>query len=130
MNDFITRYQDELTGSLSGFDRLVFRGTLWRDRLSGMKGYLWAHHLGGKEFGAHAEEISKRVREAAVEPMLAAGRPVQYLNSGKDDKQKIAWKISATDGIGEGPICALKPSSCAAAMPSSATPKPRNRNGR
>jgi hypothetical protein len=37
MNDFITKYQNELTGTLSGFDRLVFRGTLWRDRVSGMK---------------------------------------------------------------------------------------------
>jgi hypothetical protein len=45
MNDFITKYQNELTGTLSGFDRLVFRGTLWRNRVSAMKGYLWAHHL-------------------------------------------------------------------------------------
>jgi hypothetical protein len=28
MNDFIARYQDQLNGVLSGFDRLVFRGTL------------------------------------------------------------------------------------------------------
>ena len=44
MNDFIARYQNELSGSLSGFDRLVLYGTLWRDRLSGIKGYLWAHN--------------------------------------------------------------------------------------
>jgi hypothetical protein len=107
MNDFISKYQNELTGTLSGFDRLVFRGTLWRNRLSGMKGYLWAHGLGCKDFAEHAEQISKRVKEAALEPMLAAGRPVQYLNSGKDDKQQIALKIAAADGVREGPICAL-----------------------
>lgn len=107
MNDFISKFQDELTGSLSGFDRLVFRGNLWRNRLSGMKGYLYAHGLGGKDFGDHAEAVSKRVKEAALQPMLAAGRPVHYLNSGKIDKQQMALKIAASEGVSEGPICAL-----------------------
>jgi hypothetical protein len=46
MNDFIAKYQDQLSGTLSGFDRLVFSGTLWKNRLTGMSGYLWAHGLG------------------------------------------------------------------------------------
>ena len=41
MNDFIAKYQDQLSGTLSGFDRLVFRGTLWKNQLTGMSGYLW-----------------------------------------------------------------------------------------
>src|SRR5438309_7832357 len=32
---------------------------------------LWAHGLGSKDFGEHAEQVSRRVKEAAVEPMLA-----------------------------------------------------------
>jgi hypothetical protein len=107
MNDFIAKYQDQLTGTLSGFDRLVFRGTLWRNRLTGMSGYLWAHGLGARDFGAHAEQISKRVKEASLAPVLAAGRPVRYLNSSKDDKQQIAIRIAAEDGIREGPIGVL-----------------------
>jgi hypothetical protein len=107
MNDFIAKYQDQLTGVLSGYDRLVFRGTLWKDRLSGMKGYLWAHGLGAKDFGCHAEQVSKRMKEASLAPLLAAGREVRYLNSGKDNKQQIALEIAARDGIVEGPICAL-----------------------
>ena len=107
MNDFIAKYQDQLSGTLSGFDRLVFSGTLWKDRLSGMKGYLWAHGLAAKDFGEHAEQISKRMKEASLAAVLAAGRPVQYLNSGKDDKQQIALRIAAQDGIVEGPICTL-----------------------
>lgn len=107
MNDFIARFQDQLSGVLSGFDRLVFRGSLWRDQITGMKGYLWAHGLGAKDFGSHAALISKRVKDASLAPMRAAGRPVRYLNSGKDDKQQIALAIAAKDGIVEGPICAL-----------------------
>lgn len=107
MNDFIRRYEDQLTGTLSGFDRLVFRGTLWKDALTGMRGYLWAHHLGAKDFAVHAAEISRRMKEASLAATLASGRPIQYLNSGKDDKQQIAAAIAARDRITEGPICAL-----------------------
>jgi hypothetical protein len=107
MNDFIARYQDQLSGSLSGFDRLVFQGTLWRNRLSGLKGYLWANRMGARDFAEHAERVSKRVKEAALAPMIAANRPVRFLNSGKQDKQQIALQIAAEDRISEGPICAL-----------------------
>ena len=107
MNDFIAKYQDQLSGTLAGFDRLVFRGTLWKNQLTGMSGYLWAHGLGAKDFGAHAEDISRRLKEASLAPVLAAGRPVRYLNSGKLDKQQIALQIAAEQGVVEGPICAL-----------------------
>lgn len=107
MNDFIRRYQDELSGSLSGFDRLVFRGGVWKDQITGMKGYLWAHGLGAKDFGMHAEQISQQMKEASLARVLAAGRCVQYLNSGKEDKQQLALQIAARDGVVAGPICVL-----------------------
>ena len=107
MNDFIREYQDQLNGTLSGFDRLVFRGTLWKDQLTGMKGYLWAHHLGARDLGSHAEQISQRVKEAILARLQAVGRPVRYLASGKEDKRQIALRIAAEDGIVEGPVCAL-----------------------
>jgi len=107
MNDFIAKYEEQLSGTLSGFDRLVFSGNVWKDRLTGMKGYLWAHGLAAKDFGEHAGQISKRVKEASLAAVLAANRPVHYLNSGKDDKQQIALRIAVQDGIVEGPICAL-----------------------
>lgn len=107
MNDFIRKYQEELSGTLSGFDRLVFRGTVWKDALTGMRGYLWAHHLGAKDFASHAEEISRRMKEASLAPLIASGRPIRYLNSGKEDKQQIAVQMAAQDGITQGPICAL-----------------------
>jgi len=107
MNDFIRKYEDQLHGKLSGFDRLVFRGTLWKNALSGMRGYLWAHHLGAKDFATHAAEVSQRVKEASLMAALASGRPIQYLNSGQQDKQQIALQIAAQDRVREGPICVL-----------------------
>jgi len=124
MNDFIAKYQDHLSGTLSGFDRLVFSGNLWKDRLSGMRGYLWAHGLAAKDLGEHAEQISKRVKEASLAAVLSAGRPVRYLNSGKENKQQIALEIAAQDGIVEGPIFARSARwNCAAAARSNAIPR-------
>jgi hypothetical protein len=107
MNDFIARYQDQLNGVLTGFDRLVFRGTLPLNHTAGMKGYLWAHDLGLKDFGEHAQQISRRVKEASLAVMEGAGRPVKYLNSGQDNKQKMAQAIALADDITNGPICAF-----------------------
>jgi hypothetical protein len=107
MNDFIARYQCQLSGVLSGFDRLVFRGQLPLNHTNGMKGYLWAHDLRLKDFGEHAEAISRRVKEASLATIERAGRPVRYLPSAKDDKQRMAQFIAAQDGISKGPICAF-----------------------
>lgn len=107
MNKFIAKYQAQLNGVLTGFDRLVFRGTLALNHEAGLKGYLWANQLGLKDFGAHAEQISRKVKEASLGVMQDAGRPVRYLNSGKDDKQALARKIAAADAIQSGPICAF-----------------------
>jgi len=103
----IARYTADLNGVLSGFDRLVFPGTLGLNHENGLLGYLWANGLGLKDFGEHAEKISREVKEASLAIMQQAGRPVRYLNSGKEDKQALAQHIAIADGIGSGPICAL-----------------------
>jgi hypothetical protein len=107
MNQFIQKFQPHLSGVLTGFDRLVFRGNLGLNHETGMMGYLWANGLGLKDFGTHTEQMSQRVRELSLAVMRSAGRPIRYLNSGKQDKQKIALAIAAADKIGSGPICAL-----------------------
>jgi hypothetical protein len=107
MNEFISKFKDNLSGVLCGFDRLVVRGDLGLNHESGMKGYLWAKGLGLKDFASHAEQLSRRVKQAALAPIEAAGRPVRYLNSGKHSKEEIARQIAAADRIACGPICAL-----------------------
>jgi hypothetical protein len=107
VNDFIAKYQHQLNGTLSGFDRLVFRGDLPLNHERGMKGYLWAHDLGLKDFGEHAEQVSRRVKQASLVTMEQAHRPVQYLNSSKDDKQALAREVAVRDRIVSGPICAF-----------------------
>ena len=107
MNEFISKFKEQLSGVLCGFDRLVLRGNLALHHDTGMKGYLWAKGLGLKDFGEHAEQLSRRVKQAALAPMEAAGRPVRYWNSGKNSKEEIARGVAAADHIPSGPICAL-----------------------
>ena len=53
MNKFIERFAAGLAGVLTGFDRVVFRGTLRRRRyLQGMMGYLWEQQVLLKDFGS------------------------------------------------------------------------------
>jgi hypothetical protein len=54
-----------------------------------MNGYLWANPAPLRSFGAHVNEISGRVKEAALRSVQEAGRPVRYLQSSKDDKEAM-----------------------------------------
>jgi hypothetical protein len=108
MEEFTAKFADQIAGTLSGFDRLVFRGTLRKIAYPfGLGGYLWANQVPMTGFGAHVNEISGRVKEAALRCMQEAGRTVRYLQSSKDDKEEIARAIARKDRITEGPVCAL-----------------------
>ena len=52
-------------------------------------------------------EISERVKTAALRCVQESGRRTQYLQSSKDNKEAIARSIAQQDHITEGPVCAL-----------------------
>jgi hypothetical protein len=107
MNEFIAKYEPQLHGTLTGFDRLVFRGQLPLIHDAGMKGYLWANHVAWKDYAAHVKDVSQRVKHASLAPIEAAHRPVRYLDSGKESKEEMARAIARQDGITSGPVCAF-----------------------
>jgi hypothetical protein len=108
MQAFTAKYSDKIQGVLSGFDRLIFRGYLRKIGYTvGLNSYLWANDVLLKDFGSHANEISDRIKEAALRCVQECGRPIQYLPSSKDDKEQIARSIAQQDHITEGPVCAL-----------------------
>ena len=76
MNEFIARYRDQISGVITGFDRLVFRGNLALNHEAGMKGYLWANSIAWKDYAKHVEEVSKRVKQASLASMQAYNRPI------------------------------------------------------
>ena len=108
MDEFTAKFGASVAGVLSGFDRLVFRGSLRKIAYPfGMEGYLWANQVPLKDFGAHVNEISGRVKEAALRCVQEAGRTVRYLPSSKDNKEATARSIAREQKITEGPVCAL-----------------------
>lgn len=103
MDKFIMKHRDEITGVLSGFDRVVFRG--WLRSLSypeGMMRYLSMNDVRLVDFGAHVQQVSERLKEAVRAHAEALGRPVQYLASAEADKEALARAIAARDGTTKG----------------------------
>ena len=108
MHEFIAKHQDKIAGTLSGFDRLVFRGHLRSiAHPGGMMNYLWTNQVLLKNFGDHVQKVTERLKEASLAEAKASGRPLQYLNSSQMDKETIARKILAQDGVRSGLVCVL-----------------------
>ncbi len=108
MHKFIANHHDEISGVLSGFDRLVFRGTLRSIAYAaGMHRYLSSNEVLLKNFGAHVEHVSQRLKTASLAEAVATHRPVRYLASAALSKEKIARGIAAQDSITDGLVCVL-----------------------
>ncbi len=108
MQRFIQRHADIITGNLNGFDRIVFRGTLRRISFpDGLKSYLDHNHVLLKHFGDHALAITKRIREASEQAARASGRPIEYLQSSRTDKESCARRLLKAHPIAKGLIAIL-----------------------
>jgi len=108
MKSFIHRHGDSINGVLSGFDRLVLRGTLrTMSHRDGMILYLSRVGVLLKEFGKHVESLSQRLKQSTQAVAKALGQKVQYLPSSQVSKEEVAKRIADERGITEGPVCIL-----------------------
>lgn len=102
---FLSRFGQKITGVLSGFDRLLFRGSL---RLlfqpNSMESYLATCGVLIKDFGAFSHRITQRVKGLAYATAEQQGRPVHYLNRPEISKEEMARQIAVRDGIKSGLI--------------------------
>ena len=105
---FIQRFGDRITGILSGFDRLLFRGYLGQFlSVPGLVSYMnWRRVL-----RAHYADFSRDLTEQLIETSLAEakrlGRPIEYLRSPHIRKEEVAHEIARRDSITEGLVCVL-----------------------
>jgi hypothetical protein len=105
---FIARYRPLITGVLSGFDRVVFRGSLLplvRD--GGMFFFLERAGVRLLDFKDFVLGTSERVKQAAFAEAQRLGRPVRYLESSATDKEKLAQRLLAEQPVERGLICVL-----------------------
>ncbi len=108
MQRFIAKHADKVTGVLSGFDRLVFRGTIRTIAfVDGLKRLLWKRQVLLKDFGPYAQGLTAQLKEASCLRAKELGRPIEYLYSSYTSKEDVARRIAARDCVQEGLIAVL-----------------------
>lgn len=100
MEQFLSKYAECVIGTLSGFDRLVLRGTLRMAAHRGrMTSYLYAARMLFKDFAADAEVMTDRLKQASEALARRTGRPIHYVESSHIDKGAKARETARTNGI-------------------------------
>ena len=108
MDCFLQRHASAVTGWVSGFDRMRFRGTLrMLANVCGMGRFLSYTGRLLKDFGTFVEQSSQMIRQASLEVAESSGRPVVHVRSPSVCKEDLARQIAARDGITDGLICIL-----------------------
>jgi hypothetical protein len=106
MKRFLQRHADQVSGVLSGFDRLRFRGTLrWLAYADGMRSFLSCVGVLLKDFKVYVQGVTDRIRDAAEQLARAERRPRLSLNSSAVSKEELARDIAERDGVRDGLIC-------------------------
>ena len=107
--NFIQQFKENIIGTLSGFDRVRFRGTARRvSSVEGMGSYL--AYLGIKliDFGSWAQGITETIRQASRYVAEVAQRPIIYLQNAGASKEELAKDIARKDNIKSGLICIIE----------------------
>jgi len=108
MNNFIREYAGSVRGVLSGFDRLVLRGSLRSPAFQlGIMGYLWRKQVLLKDYAKHAEQTTALLKEGSLAKAHKLGREIRYLPSSQTSKEDVAREIARRDGITDGLIGVL-----------------------
>jgi len=109
MDIFLHKVAPYVTGVLSGFDRIVFRGTLRRlFFVEGIMCYLSAKKVLLKDFGSHVAKVSGRIKDASKDLAARTSRPYLYLPSSSTSKEQTAREVAVKEKIREGLVCILR----------------------
>lgn len=111
MDTFLSIHQDSVLGTLTTFDRMIFKGHLTMlypngafARLLNRQGVLL------KDFKPYVEGVSQQIKEHAEQLARQAGRPFRYLEASMtarngSGKEGLAQEIVAKDNLKEGLVC-------------------------
>lgn len=106
MSEFVQRHASKVIGTLSGFDRLLFRGTLLRlANVAGLLSFLSYTKVLLKDFGDWSSELTERVKRRSLEMAEESGRSVRYLPDPSVRKEELARRIAGQEGIEQGLVC-------------------------
>jgi hypothetical protein len=109
MKSFLEKHAKNIIGVLSGWDRIVFRGTLRLvANLAGMNQYLSYLGILMKDFKQYAQEKTTALIQASIAKAEQGSRPNLYLYSSRTNKEQVALDLAARHGVREGLICILR----------------------
>lgn len=102
---FYSKFGQQITAVLAGFDRIRFRATLrMLYQPAVMERYLGYCGVKLKEFKSFAEVLTAKVKAAAYRAATEARRPLEYLGHGQLSKEELARELARRDKIKEGLI--------------------------
>lgn len=104
MEQFVKKHQRKITGTISTFDRIIFKGYLPLGYPEAMEQFLYRNGLLIKDFKPFAKNNSDIIKQYAIDYAEKNNRPYQYLR-GKQRKEELARQIAENDGIDQGLIC-------------------------
>lgn len=108
MERFLQRHASRVQRSTSGFDRVLFRGVLLSiSYVQGLDYLMGNQRVGFKDFARFVEKFSAGIKKRAEQIAQQAGRPFQYVPSGKASKEALVRKLLAEKPVKEGLICVL-----------------------
>lgn len=108
MKEFIARHGRKITGVLSGFDRLILRGTLRQlAHVSGLGSVMGVEGVLLKEFGAWAMDLTDRLKAAIDAFVGASNRPYHYLRSSQISKEDFVRELMRQHPVESGLVCVL-----------------------
>ena len=104
MDRFIMQHREKIVGTLSCFDRVIFKGHLPISFASGLERFLDGFGLLLKDFRSFATDVSDRLAEHAKETAARSGREYRYLN-GPTRKEELARQLAEECGVERGLVC-------------------------
>src|SRR6266496_6388223 len=108
MLSFLQRHASSVIGTLCGWDRIRFRGTLrMLANQCGCNLFLRYSKVLLKDFGTFAERISKQVRNQSLQLTESLNRPLEHLASPSVCKEDVARGHLERSPVKEGLICTL-----------------------
>lgn len=128
METFVARYRPYVTAVLSGFDRLVLRGTLLplvRD--GGMFAFLCRTGVRLLDFKEFVQRTSEELKAASLAEAERLERPVVYLESSRTNKEALAKRLLAQHPVDAGLVCAFKTVEPCMSFEYHRSPDPRER---
>ena len=104
--EIVAQNEAHVTGVLSGWDRLVFRGCLTSlAYLEAMCMFLGRTGVLLKNFADWSLKMSEAMKQACLAEAERQGRPVVYLRSSQIRKDELAREILRSQPVAEGLIC-------------------------